>query len=104
MRETRHDLEESPGNGAFLQWTATSAVSPPFNASDPEGPMPRPLIEYYQEVLSKISFADRAVFRKELRKAYKRLEPADRDALKIWFRSSCICKVDPAPGDAAQQA
>jgi len=56
--------------------------------------MATPLLEYYQDVLSKISHADRAVFRKELRKAFRKLEPADRNKLKEWFRASCICKVD----------
>lgn len=56
------------------------------------------LITYYQDVLSKISFADRAVFRKELRKAFKRLVPEEREKLKQWFRSSCLCRV----GDTGQ--
>ncbi len=56
--------------------------------------MATPLIEYYQEILSKISYADRTVFRKELRKAFKRLVPADRMLLKQWFRSSCVCRVN----------
>jgi hypothetical protein len=49
-------------------------------------------LNYYKEVLGRISFADRAVFRKELRKAFKRLMPEERAALKQWFRSSCLCR------------
>lgn len=56
--------------------------------------MSKPLTEYYKEVLSKISFADQAVFRKELRKAFRRLLPEERDDLKKWFRSTCVCKTD----------
>lgn len=56
--------------------------------------MAKPLIEYYQEILGKISFADRAVFRKELRKAFKRLMPQEREVLKNWFRNSCVCRVE----------
>lgn len=51
------------------------------------------LVEYYKEVLDKISFADRATFRKELRKAFRRLQPLERKELKEWFRSSCVCKL-----------
>ena len=47
---------------------------------------------YYQEVLDKISFADAAVFRKELRKAMRRLMPEEREQLRQWFRSHCVCK------------
>ena len=54
--------------------------------------MAKPLIEYYQEILSKISYADQAVFRKELRKAFRQLMPAERETLKEWFRSACVCK------------
>lgn len=56
--------------------------------------MAKPLLEYYQEVLSKISFADQTVFRKEMRKAFRRLVPEERQALKHWFRSSCVCKME----------
>ncbi len=49
-------------------------------------------LTYYKEVLGRISFADRAVFRKELRKAFKRLLPEEREALKQWFRTSCLCR------------
>ncbi len=49
-------------------------------------------LNYYKEVLGRISFADRAVFRKELRKAFKRLVPEEREALKQWFRTSCLCR------------
>lgn len=50
-------------------------------------------ISYYQEVLDKISHADAQVFRKELRKAFKRLLPEEREELKSWFRNACLCKV-----------
>lgn len=53
----------------------------------------RPLIEYYKEILDRISFADKRTFRKELRKAFRSLTPEDREELKRWFRSSCICRV-----------
>ncbi|MEO8590507.1 MAG: hypothetical protein ABI432_14115 [Flavobacteriales bacterium] len=53
-------------------------------------------ISYYQEVLNKISHADARVFRKELRKAFKRLLPEERQELKRWFREACLCKV-PQP-------
>jgi hypothetical protein len=51
------------------------------------------MLEYYQQVLDKISMADPRVFRKELRKAFKRLLPEQRAELKAWFRNSCVCKV-----------
>lgn len=51
------------------------------------------LLTYHKEVLEKISRADVPTFRKELRKAFKRLVPEDRKALKAWFRSSCVCRV-----------
>ena len=53
------------------------------------------LLEYYKTVLDKISFADRAVFRKEMRKAFRKLMPEERQELKRWFRSACLCKVQP---------
>jgi len=56
--------------------------------------MGKPLIEYYKEVLSKISYADQAIFRKEMRKAFRRLLPQEREELKQWFRSVCVCKTD----------
>ena len=56
--------------------------------------MAKPLLDYYEEVLSKISHADRAVFRKELRKAFRKLGPAERGQLKEWFRASCVCRVE----------
>jgi hypothetical protein len=52
------------------------------------------LLTYYQQVLDKISTADARVFRKELRKAFKRLLPEERAQLKNWYRSSCACRVD----------
>ena len=64
--------------------------------------MSKPLIDYYEEVLSKISYADQAVFRKELRKAFRHLVPAERESLKQWFRSYCVCKAPTEdPRDAA---
>jgi hypothetical protein len=55
-------------------------------------PTMRANVEYYKEVLSKISFADRGTFRKELKKAFRLLAPPERDALKQWFRSMCLCR------------
>lgn len=49
-------------------------------------------VTYYQEVLDKISHADARTFRKELRKAFKQLLPEQRDELKRWFRSACLCR------------
>lgn len=54
------------------------------------------LLTYHKEVLEKISRADVPTFRKELRKAFKRLLPEERKALKAWFRSSCVCRVENA--------
>ncbi len=51
-------------------------------------------LEYYKELLEKISFADRSTFRKELRKAFRRLVPEERAELKRWFRTSCVCRLD----------
>lgn len=51
-------------------------------------------LDYYKELLDKISFADRSVFRKELRKAFKRLLPEERTELKQWFRASCVCRIE----------
>lgn len=53
----------------------------------------RTALDYAKEVLDKISFADRLVFRKELRKAFKRLTSEEREELKQWFRQACLCKV-----------
>jgi hypothetical protein len=53
-------------------------------------------VTYYQEVLDKISHADRATFRKELRKAFKRLLPEEREELKRWFRTACVCRPELA--------
>ncbi len=55
--------------------------------------MKRDLLTYYQEVLDKISQADARTFRKEMRKAFKRLVPEEREQLKTWFRSACVCRV-----------
>lgn len=49
-------------------------------------------VAYYQEVLEKISHADRPTFRKELRKAFKRLSAEEREELKRWFRTVCVCR------------
>lgn len=59
--------------------------------------MPRTALEYSKEILEKISFADRTTFRKELRKAFRRLVPEERDELKRWFRSACVCRIQDAP-------
>ena len=56
--------------------------------------MKRDLLAYYQEVLDKISQADARTFRKEMRKAFNRLVPEEREQLKAWFRSACVCRVD----------
>ncbi|MBV6405498.1 MAG: hypothetical protein IT228_04015 [Flavobacteriales bacterium] len=50
------------------------------------------LLDYHRELLDKISQADARVFRKELRKAFRRLLPEERELLKQWFRSACVCK------------
>ncbi len=55
--------------------------------------MAKPLIDYHKEVLSKISFTDRAIFRKEMRKAFRCLVPEEREDLKQWYRSFCVCRV-----------
>lgn len=65
-------------------------------------------VAYYQEILEKISHADERTFRKELRKAFRRLLPPERDELKRWFRSACLCRpsdlrlADVRPGEQAQ--
>lgn len=53
----------------------------------------RDMLSYYQEVLDKISLADPRTFRKEMRKAFKRLLPEEREELKKWFRNSCVCRI-----------
>ncbi|MCB9170816.1 MAG: hypothetical protein H6597_03935 [Flavobacteriales bacterium] len=58
--------------------------------------MRKDLYTYYQELLDKISFADASIFRKEMRKAMRRLLPEERERLKQWFRSACVCKIGPA--------
>jgi hypothetical protein len=60
------------------------------------------MLAYYQQVLATISMADRRVFRKELRKAFKRLLPTEREQLKAWFRSSCVCKVQQQTASEAR--
>lgn len=57
--------------------------------------MKRDLLSYYQEVLDKISLADARTFRKEMRKAFKRLLPEEREQLKAWFRTACVCRIAP---------
>jgi hypothetical protein len=52
------------------------------------------LLEYHKAILDKISHADVITFRKELRKAFRRLLPHEREVLKGWFRSACLCRVD----------
>jgi len=64
--------------------------------------MQRDLLAYYQEVLDKISQADARTFRKEMRKAFKRLVPEEREQLKRWFRSACVCRLEH-PTEAALQ-
>jgi hypothetical protein len=62
------------------------------------------LLTYHKEVLEKISRADVRTFRKELRKAFRNLVPEEREALKAWFRTSCLCKLPttaPATGSEA---
>lgn len=53
----------------------------------------RSFVDYYKHILDRISFADRRTFRKELRKAFRQLGPEDRNELKHWFRSHCLCRV-----------
>jgi hypothetical protein len=65
-------------------------------------------VAYYQEILEKISHADERTFRKELRKAFRRLLPPEREELKQWFRSACLCRpsalqlAEVRKGDEAQ--
>jgi hypothetical protein len=54
------------------------------------------LLRYYEDLLERISHADHPTFRKELRKAFRRLDQSGRDQLKAWFRESCVCRVGPA--------
>lgn len=54
------------------------------------------LLTYYTSVLDKIDLVDRCIFRKELRKAFRNLLPEEREQLKQWFRTTCVCKVDLA--------
>lgn len=64
--------------------------------------MKRDLLSYYQEVLDKISLADARTFRKEMCKAFKRLVPEEREQLKTWFRSACVCRVEQHAGTTLQ--
>ncbi|HZY80619.1 MAG TPA: hypothetical protein VFE50_13935 [Cyclobacteriaceae bacterium] len=45
------------------------------------------ILEYSKVILSKISF-DRKLFRKEYKKAFRKLDNNDRTALKSWIRAS----------------
>lgn len=58
--------------------------------------MTEKMLAYYQDVLERISTADPVVFRKELRKAFNRLLPEQRQELKAWFRTNCACRVQQA--------
>lgn len=53
--------------------------------------------EFYQELLHTLSYVDKRIFRKELRKAFRRLMPEERAQLKTWFRSACVCRVGEMP-------
>jgi hypothetical protein len=55
------------------------------------------LIAHYTEVLEKISLVDRRTFRKELRKALRRLTGEEREQLKMWFRTACVCRPPMRP-------
>ncbi|HOZ41117.1 MAG: hypothetical protein IPO05_12470 [Flavobacteriales bacterium] len=60
-----------------------------------------PHLSYYRTILDKISWADRATFRKELRKAFRRCSEEERTELKNWFRNTCVCRnAAPSSGDA----
>lgn len=61
------------------------------------------LLSYHKEILDKISRADVPTFRKELRKAFRRLVPEDRKALKEWYRNSCVCRVDTPSAETSAQ-
>ena len=63
--------------------------------------MARDLLSYHTEVLEKISTADARTFRKELRKAFHRLVPTDREKLKQWFRNSAPAALSTTDHDAA---
>lgn len=60
------------------------------------------LLNYHKAILDKISHADVRTFRKELRKAFKRLLPHEREVLKGWFRSACLCRVDQSTEQSAE--
>ena len=47
--------------------------------------MARAMLEYTKTVLQKVSF-DAKLFAKEVKKAYKRLLPAEIEELKIWLK------------------
>lgn len=50
------------------------------------------ILQYHKDVLERISHADRTTFRKELRKAFRKLDNEEREALKQWFRTACLCR------------
>lgn len=58
----------------------------------------KPVAEYYQELLHTLSYVDKRIFLKELRKAFRRMMPEERAQLKGWFRSACVCRVDREHG------
>lgn len=89
----------SVGKGSCLSGIPPGLGEGKYRNIDPvtsviHGTMAKPMLEYYKEVLSKISYADQAVFRKEMRKAFRKLVPAERETLKEWFRSACVCKTE----------
>lgn len=88
--EARCRKNEGPVFGAFV--LATPVRNSAYSIDQFQSSMKRVPVAYYQEVLDKISHADRATFRKELRKAFRRLLPEEREELKQWFRSSCVCR------------
>lgn len=57
--------------------------------------------EFYQELLHALSYVDKRIFRKELRKAFRRLMPDERAQLKTWFRTACVCRVGDVSSNGA---